>query len=120
MVAGMLCGGRQSCNGPRKKKKFQPFDNCVVGTMICGHHLSLLFLFLEWPAYSVFSGKFRQSTSQTLTKIRRQLSFTFLQFFDLFFVSLACFACLRPVLFISDQFLHFPASPRQSFFFLSF
>jgi hypothetical protein len=35
-----------------------------------------------------------------------------------FFVSPACSACRWPVLFISDQFLHFLAGLRQFFFFL--
>jgi hypothetical protein len=31
-----------------KKKKIWLFHDCVVGMTICGHRLSLLFLFLEW------------------------------------------------------------------------
>ena len=41
----------------KKEKKIRSFDDCVIGTMICGHRLSRLLLFLEWPACSVFSGK---------------------------------------------------------------
>jgi hypothetical protein len=48
VMAGVVYGGRRSCSRPPKKKKktIPLFDDCVVGTMICGHRLSLLLLFL--------------------------------------------------------------------------
>jgi hypothetical protein len=120
MVARMLCGGRQSCSG--LKKKIQPFDDCVVRMMIYGHRLSMLFLFLKWPACSVFSNKFRQHSGKGPTEIRRQLNFTFLQFFylllchqlvllvaNLFYLSLANFCISQQV---SDD-----ASAKFFFFF---
>jgi hypothetical protein len=54
-----------------------------------------------------------QRTRKAPAKLQRQLNFTFLQFFDLFFVSPACSACRQPVLFISNQFLHFPVTIFQ-------
>jgi hypothetical protein len=67
-----------------KNKKIWPFDDCVVRTMICDHRLNMLFLFLEWPTCSVYSGE---------DPVTAQFHF---------------FA----VLFISSLFLHFSASLR--------
>jgi hypothetical protein len=48
VMAGIVCCGKSAMWWPAKlhqpsgkKKEIQPFDGCVVGTMICGHCLSL-------------------------------------------------------------------------------
>jgi hypothetical protein len=42
-----------------KGKKIPAIRFCVVKTLICGHHLIMLLLFLEWLECFVFSGKLR-------------------------------------------------------------
>jgi hypothetical protein len=82
VMAGVVYGGQQSCSKPRKK--IQSFDDSVVGTMICGHHLSLLLLFLERPASSVFFGKFQRNSGKSPAKVRRLPVTVSVLFFSVF------------------------------------
>ena len=114
IVAGVVCSGwcivATEVQRPSEEKKKMSAWFWVVEKLLCGPLLLLLLLFLYWPEVFFFSGKFQWSSAS----LRRLLSLTFLQFFDLLFVSPARSACRRPVLFIFGQFLHFPASLRES------
>jgi hypothetical protein len=59
VVFCLVCGGQRSCSSHRgkKKKKIRLIDVWVVETLICVQRLSLLLLFLKWPACSAFSGE---------------------------------------------------------------
>jgi hypothetical protein len=52
MVAGKVAAAIR-----KKKTKNPSICFCVVKTLICGHRLILLLLFLEWPECFVFSGE---------------------------------------------------------------
>ena len=111
VVAKMLCGGRQSCNNTWKK--IRSFNDCVVVTMICGHRLSLLFLFLEWPACSIFSGKFRLSSSDGSVSLFCSFS-TYFCVIGMFCLSSAYYVYIQPVSSFFDESL---VMLWQSFFF---
>jgi hypothetical protein len=64
-------------------KKIRRFD-CVVKTVICGHRLVPLLLFLKWPACSVFSDEFRRAP----VRLRRASSGCFCSVFSVFLLFL--------------------------------
>ena len=98
-----------------KKKKIPAIWFCVVKTLICGHRLSLLLLFLKWPASSVFYNKFQWAPT-ILQWGSGELPVTIAILFSVFFF---CFRYCRHVLCVSGQcwssneVLHFPASLRR-------
>jgi hypothetical protein len=111
VMVGLICGSQNvmwwpaKLQRPSKKKKNQPFDDCIFKTLICGHRLNLLFLFLEWPAYSIFSDKFQRSSDRRSDDGSVSLFCSFS----------TCFLCHRRILLVAGQFLHFPASLQQLF-----
>jgi hypothetical protein len=83
------------------EKKVWPFDDCVIGTMIYGYHLGTLFLFLEWSACFVFSGKFLRHSSEDLTRLRQRSGDGLVSLFCNF---LTCFLCHLHVLLVIGLF----------------
>jgi hypothetical protein len=83
--------------------RFLPFEK-----LLCGPLLLLVLLFLYWLEVSVFSSKFRLS----LATAQFDISIVF----NLVLCLRECSTCLRSVLFIFGEFLHFSSKLWRSFF----
>jgi hypothetical protein len=66
--------------------------------LICGHRLSLLLLFLKWPACSVFLRQVSASSGDTPAKVRQASSHCSVLFFNVLLLLLgtAGMSCVFP------------------------